>query len=247
MTNREILDAMHNPALQEGGYNDVVTQVDFRLSDHPNPRKARKRNIKSAMKALKPNKRFILTPKRWYRGKFRHTKPHECVIDGIECMNMDYGDLFDEYFRDPVTLEVSPFVPTAGVLPGRGRDLKGTYCPQHMMLYHNLMEWIEQEEEEDPGFFTKMAKKGVAFVPIIRPPPQTEHPLIVKWTPIFQEALKDGIQILHYKNPVSKQNDITMLVFDNRVLAQTAPRQNTMSDMDMAEYYKVIEQMQTQR
>mgnify|MGYP001158042509 FL=1 len=247
MTNRDILDAMHNPALQENGYNDVVTQVDFRLSDHPNPRKARKKNINAAMKALKPDKRFILSPKRWFRGKFRHTKPHECVICGIECMNADYGDLFDEYFRDPVSLQISPFTPTAGVLPGRGRDLKGTYCPQHMMLYHNLMEWIEQEEEEDPGFFTKMAKKGVAFVPIIRQPPAQEHPLIVKWTPIFQEALKDGIQLVHYKNPITQENDITMLVFDNRVLAQTAPRHNTMSSMDMSEYYKVMEQMQSTR
>ena len=32
-------------------------------------------------------------------------------------MNADYGDLFDEYFRDPVTLQVKPFTPTAGVLP----------------------------------------------------------------------------------------------------------------------------------
>ena len=89
-----------------------------------------------------------------------------------------------------------------------------------MMLYHNLMEWIEQEDQEDPGFFTKMAKKGVAFVPIMRADEQPEHPLIVKWTPIFQEALKDGIQIVHYKNPITKENDITMLVFDNRQLKQ---------------------------
>jgi hypothetical protein len=246
MSNREILDAMHNPALQESGYNDVVTQVDFRLSDHPNPRKARKKNIKAAMAALKPDRRFILSPKRWFRGKFRHTKPHECVIDGIDCKNSDYGDLFEQYFMDPITLELTPFKPTSGVLPLRGRGLNGTYCPQHMMLYHNLMEWIEQEEEEDPGFFTKMAKKGVAFVPIIRPPQIPDHPLIVKWTPIIQEALRDGIQIVHYTNPVTKENDITMLVFDNRVLAQTAPRHNTMSNMDMAEYYRVLEQMQGQ-
>ena len=49
MNNREILDAMHNPALQENGYNDVVSQVDFRLSDHPNPLKARRKNIKNAI------------------------------------------------------------------------------------------------------------------------------------------------------------------------------------------------------
>ena len=247
MSNREILDAMHNPALEQGGYNDVVTQVDFQLSDHTDPRKARKRNIKNAIAALKPTKRFLLAPRRWYRGKFRHTKPNECVIDGIDCMSSDYGDLFDEYFRDPISLEVTPFAPTSGVLQGKGRDMKGTYCPQHMMLYHNLMEWIEQEQDEDPGFFTKMAKKGVAFIPIIRPPDTPEHPLIVKWTPIFQEALKDGVQIVHYKNPVTKENDITMLVFDNRVLANTAPRHNTMKSMDMAEYYKVVEQMHSQQ
>ena len=97
MSNREILDAMHNPALQENGYNDVVTQVDFRLSDHPNPRKARKKNISAAISALKPTKRSGFSLKRYTRGKFRHIKPHECVICGIECMNADYGDLFDEY------------------------------------------------------------------------------------------------------------------------------------------------------
>ena len=127
MSNRELLDAMHNPALEQSGYNDVVTQVDFQLSDHPDPRKARKKNIRSAIKALKPTKRFILSPRRWFRGKFRHSKPHECVIDGIDCMASDYGDLFDQYFRDPISLEVTPFKPTAGVLQGKGRDLRGTY------------------------------------------------------------------------------------------------------------------------
>ena len=70
MSNREILDAMHNPALQENGYNDVVTQVDFRLSDHPNPRKARKKNISTAISALKPTKRSPISIRRWTRGKF---------------------------------------------------------------------------------------------------------------------------------------------------------------------------------
>ena len=245
MTNREILDMMQNPALDAGGYNDVVTQVDFRMSPNPDPRKARRSNIKSAIKALKATKRSLLSPKRFFRGRYTHKKPHECVVDGIDCMKADYGDLFDQYFRDPITLEIEAFRPTSGVLPTSGRKLPGTYCPQHMMLYHSLMEWIEQEEKEaDPGFFSKMAKKGVAFVPIVRQPKEAEHPLIVKWTPIIQEAMKDGIQIVHYKNPVTNENDLTMLVFDNRVLKNTAPRHNTMKTMDMAEYYKVLEEMQ---
>ena len=76
MTNREILDMMQNPALDAGGYNDVVAQVDFRMSAHPDPRKARRANIKAAIKALKPNKRSIFSPKRLLRGRHRHTKPH---------------------------------------------------------------------------------------------------------------------------------------------------------------------------
>lgn len=237
-TNKQILDMMQNPALAQSGYNDVVTQVDFKLSDHHNPRKARKKNIKMAIKALKPSRT------KFFGIRYKHHKADECVVDGISCMNCDYGDLFDQYFRDPVTLEVTPFSPWSGVIPGKGRKLEGTYCPQHLMLYHKLMEWLEQEEEEDPGFFSRMAKKGVAFVPIVRQPKIEEHPLIVKWTPVFREAMKDGIQIVHYTNPVTNENDITMLVFDNRVLQNTAPRGNSMKTMDMAQYYDVIQQME---
>ncbi len=114
-----------------------------------------------------------------------------------------------------------------------------------MMLYHKLMEWIEQEEnEDDTGFFTKMAKQGVALVPIRRQPAEPEHPLIVKWTPIFKEAMKDGIQIVHYTNPISGENDITMLVFDNRIMKNTAPIGNSLKSMDMKEYYEIIQQME---
>jgi len=240
-TNRQILDMMQNPATGESGYNDVVAQVDFKLSDHPNPRKARRKNIKNAIKALKPSRT------RFLGFRYRTHKADECVVDGTSCLNCDYGDLFDQYFRDPLSLEVEHFSPWSGVLPGKGRKLKGTYCPQHLMLYHTLLEWIEQEENEaDPGFFATMAKKGVAFVPIVRQPKIPDHPLIVKWTPVFQEAMKDGIQIVHYTNPITKENDITMLVFDNRVLQNTAPRGNSMKSMDMAQYYDVIQQMESQ-
>lgn len=245
-TNRQILEQANKNG-GEFGYNEVVAQVDFRLSEHPNPKKARRKNIKNAMKALRPTKRSIFNPKRWlFRNKYIHTKSHECVIDGTNCLHADYGDLFDQYFRDPVTLEIEPFTPWSGVVQGRGQKLTGTYCPQHMMLYHRMMEWIEQEENEaDPGFFTKMAKQGVALVPVRRQTKEPEHPLIVKWTPIFKEAMKDGIQIVHYQNPITKENDITMLVFDNRVLQSTAPTGNMMRNMDMKEYYEVIQQMES--
>ena len=74
-----------------------------------------------------------------------------------------------------------------------------------------------------------------------------EHPLIVKWTPVFIEAQRDGIQIQHYKNPLTGENDITTLVFDNRVLQATAPTGTKLSTMDMAAYHQVIEQMSKQQ
>ena len=64
-----------------------------------------------------------------------------------------------------------------------------------------------------------MKKKGVAFVPVIKKKSTTPtHPLIEKWTPVFEEARKDGIQIQHYQNPETGENDLTFLIFDNRLL-----------------------------
>lgn len=226
------------PQHQGQGYDDVIATVDFTLSTHPNPKKARKQNIKRAIKALKPLKRPL-----FFFG-YRRQKGHQCVVDGTNCVNGDYGDLFDQYFRDPYTLQVRPLKPWTKVIPGKGRQLEGTYCPQHLSLYHNLLEWLEQEEaESDPNFFSKMAKKGVAFVPIKKGEKKEEHPLIVKYTPVFIEAQKDGLPIMHYRNPITGQNDITMIVFDNRVLQATAPTGSTLKSMDMSQYYQVVEQM----
>ena len=65
-----------------------------------------------------------------------------------------------------------------------------------------------------------MKKKGVKFVPIKKSPKKEEHPLIVKWTPAFIEAQRDGL-LPSVQEPVTGENDITMIVFDNRVLANT--------------------------
>ena len=79
---------------------------------------------------------------------------------GVDCRNMDYGDLFNQYFRDPSTMQPRPFRPWTGVLEGKGRQLNGTYCPQAMQLFHLLKEWREQEEQEDErGFFKAMKRK----------------------------------------------------------------------------------------
>ena len=58
-----------------------------------------------------------------------------------------------------------------------------------------------------------------------------EHPLLAKWAPVFDEAQKDGIPIIRYKNPITGENDITTLVFDERLL-QTKQIQGTTLETD---------------
>ena len=56
------------PQYQQGSYDEVVAQVDFELSTHPDPKKQRRQNIKRALKALKPTKRSFFSPRRyWFR------------------------------------------------------------------------------------------------------------------------------------------------------------------------------------
>lgn len=217
MNNRQVLEMMGQ---QQPAYNDVVAQVDFQFSEHPNPIKNRRQNIKNAIRALKPTKRSIFSLKRWwFGGRYRHTHAYQCVIDGTDCRGTDYGDLFDLYFRDDANQQIKKFEPWAGVFTGKGQKLNGCYCPQHMMLYHLLQTWLEEEDAEaDPSFFSKLAKKGVALVPIVKADPIPKPPLIVKWEPIFKEAMKDGIEVRHFKDPETGENYATHLVFHNKML-----------------------------
>ena len=235
---KRLLELMNNMPTNTNNadYDAVVPVVEFAFSDHPDPDKARKQNIKRAIKALKPTKRWYTLPGTGIFStglRFRYTQPHQCAIDGSDCRYQDYGELWNEYMVDKHTGNIKPFRPWTGVLYGRGTQLPSTYCPQHLQLYHLLQQWIQQEEHEhDKGFFKRMKKKGVAFVPVVKKKSTVpEHPLIQKWTPVFEEAQRDGIQIQHYKNPITGENDVTMLIFDNRVL-QTKKAQGTTLETD---------------
>ena len=226
----ELMSSM--PQNRTTDFNAVVPVVEFNFSKHADPDKARKQNIKRAIKALKPTKSWFSLTGMWLlpfigRTRFKYSsrqRPYICVIDGADCRHLDYGDLWETYFVDTTNGKVRPFMPWSGVLPSRGVELYGTYCPQHMQLYHLLTEWVEQEESKDSGFFKNMKKRGIAFVPVVKKKNTgNQHPLISKWNPVFEEALRDpGISVSHYKNPETGENDITTIVFDNRIL-QTTP------------------------
>ena len=223
--------------------NIEVPKVNFYPSRHPDPRKARKYDIKQAYRLLKPTKRSLFDPRRWIGSTYRYAKDSgTCCVDGCnvkELIQYDnlYARISDEetgvslwelYWQNPVTHEPEAFVAHTGVTSGR--PIKATYCPEHLHLYHLLCTWEEQEEREEemlPSRFRDKVKKGVSIVTVpvstlIGDNQQHMPEMLTKYEPFFDQLQIDskktsGISLMHYKNPETGLNDVTMIVFDLRM------------------------------
>ena len=212
-----------------------IPRVNFYPSHHANLRKARKKDIKQAYRLLGPAKRSALSPRRWwFGGKYRYNKnTAQCVVDGCD---VDYllkvmGNVFDEirddetgrslwemYFVDAVTGEPQAFLAREGVTGGR--TMRGTYCPEHLHLYHLLSKWEKQEEQEQEatsGTLRDKVKKGVSIVavPIAAVAVKDNTPpSLQKYEPFFRMLRADKIPVIHMKNANSGMNKLTIVVFD---------------------------------
>jgi len=206
--------------------------------------KARRQDIKQAYRLLKPTKRSIFDPRRWAWNNYRYNKDTAvCCIDGCNVQElMQYDNLYarisdeetgrtlwDMYWQNPVTGEPEAFIAREGVTSGR--KMRATYCPEHLHLYHLLCRWEEEEDKEEelrPSRFRDKVKQGVSIVTV---PVATiagavasgpVHPLVTKYEPFFAEISADarnnnGINMQHYTNPVTGENDITTITFDMRM------------------------------
>ena len=222
--------------------NIEVPKVNFYPSRHPDPRKARKQDIKQAYRLLRPTKRSILDPRRWGWSNYRYNKDSAvCVVDGCNVMELIQHDnlyaritdeetgksLWELYWQNPITGEPEAFVAREGVTSGR--KMRGTYCPEHLHLYHLLCKWEAEEERENemkPSRFRDKVKKGVSMVSVpvaaVAPTTGPTHPLITKYEPFFADIAADarkskGITMQHYSNPSTGENDITTITFDMRM------------------------------
>ena len=222
--------------------NIEVPKVNFYPSTHPDPRKARRKDIKQAYKLLRPAKRSIFDPRRWFGSPYRYTKDSGvCVVDGcnvkelIEYDNLyaritdeDTGrSLWEMYWQNPISGQTEAFLVRSGVTSGR--TLKGTYCPEHLHLYHLLCKWEAEEEREaelKPSRFRDKMKRGVSLVTVpvntLAGNSTSAPPMVQKYEPFFQEIEKDaqktkGINVWHLPNPQTGNNDITIVQFDMRM------------------------------
>ena len=225
--------------------NIEVPKVNFYPSRHPDPNKARRKDIKQAYKLLTPAKRSIVNPVRWLFGrKYAYNKQtNVCVVDGCDCAALIQHDnlyakisdedsgrsLWEMYWQNPVTGQPEAFVAREKVTSGQ--KMRGTYCPEHMHLYHLLCKWEAEEEkinQANPKRLRDRVKKGVSIVtvPVAAVAKKDPTPaMLQKYEPFFAELEKDarrtnGINIIYYTNPVTKENDITTVVFDLRIFKQ---------------------------
>ena len=210
--------------------NLEVPKVNFYPSTHADPRKARRKDIRQAYKLLRPAKRSIISPARLLGSKYLYNKQtHVCVVDGCNCSELIQHDnlyaricdedtgrsLWEMYWQNPVTGEPSAFLAMDRVTSGR--RMRGTYCPEHLHLYHLLCKW---EAEQDK------VKRGVSIVTVpVSTMKRDEIPvpeMLAKYEPFFELLERDsrvtkGININHYTNPMTGLNDITTVTFDLRI------------------------------
>ena len=224
--------------------NIEVPKVNFYPSRHADPRKARKKDIRQAYRLLKPTKRSVLDPRRWLGSPYRYNKDTAvCCIDGCNVMELIQHDnlyakicdedtgksLWELYWQNPVTGEPEAFVAREGVTSGR--NLRATFCPEHLHLYHLLCKWEAQEERENemkPSRFRDKIKKGVSIVSVpvaAVTTPSPPHPMITKYESFFAEIMGDarkskGVNVQFYTNPQTEENDLTIITFDNRMFKQ---------------------------
>tara|TARA_Y100001951_G_scaffold33810_1_gene26681 strand:- start:25314 stop:26252 length:939 start_codon:yes stop_codon:yes gene_type:complete len=222
--------------------NLEVPKVNFYPSTHADPRKARRKDIRQAYKLLRPAKRNIFSPARLLGSKYLYNKQtHVCVVDGCNCSELIQHDnlyaricdedtgrsLWEMYWQNPVTGEPSAFLAMDKVTSGR--RMRGTYCPEHLHLYHLLCKWeAEQEKEKEmqPSRFKDKVKRGVSIVTVpVSTMKRDEIPvpeMLAKYEPFFELLERDsrvtkGININHYTNPMTGLNDITTVTFDLRI------------------------------
>ena len=144
--------------------------------------------------------------------------------------------LWEMYWQNPVTGQPEAFIAQDNITSGR--KMRGTYCPEHLHLFHLLKKWETEEDkhrEMNPNRLKDKVKRGVSIVTVPvssvrKKDPQPE--MLKKYEPFFAELERDagktkGISILHYKNPQTQVNDVTMIVFDLRIFQQELTALNT--------------------
>jgi hypothetical protein len=230
-----------------------IPKVNFYPSNHANPKKARRADIRQAYKLLAPTKRSIFSPRRyWFGGKYAFVgDATRCCVDGCDIDELlraagnvyemikdeDTGEsLYDVYFKDPVTGAPQAFQAREKVTGGR--LLRATYCPEHLHLYHLLTKWERAEQEEESGSTSSLKtklNKGVSMVTV----PVTGFamkdntpPQLAPYEPFFNMLKQDNIPVVRIKDAMKRDKQV-IVIFDMDQF-QTGSNTRLLTDAEMS-------------
>jgi len=149
----------------------MIPTVEIRLrTNHKNPQKARKKNIKMLRKALRPPNYNLGLFK-----VYRYNAAHECACCGVDVRRFLEGDNAYSHITDDRTgLSLSDIYwfnedtgnankPHARTHGDHGDEMNSTLCPAHLHIYHTLRCLVEEHELATEGFGKKVAK-GTRFL-----------------------------------------------------------------------------------
>jgi len=230
-----------------------IPKVNFYPSNHGNPKKARRADIRKAYNLLAPTKRSILSPRRyWFGGKYAFVgDATRCCVDGCDIdellraagnvyemiVDEESGkNLYEEYFKDPITGSPQAFQARERVTGGR--ILRATYCPEHLHLYHLLTKWERAEQEEEGGSTSSLKtklNKGVSMVtvPVAGFAMRDNTPaLLSTYEPFFNMMKQDNIPVVRIKDAMG-QDKMVIPIFDMAQF-QSGSNTRTVSDAQLS-------------
>lgn len=237
----ELLKAQQRAEMASAGSSgdmhddQMIPTVEINLkTNHKNPAKARKKNIKMLRKALRPPNYNLGLFK-----VYRYNAPHECACCGVDVRRFLEGDnayshivddrtglsLADIYwFNEDTGQAQKPHARTHG---DHGDQMNSTLCPAHLHIYHTLKCMVEEQEMAQEGF-GKVVAKGTRFlrVPGLTGKAQKNRSTpesLMKYEPFFRMVQQDaqyskGVVMTQHPNPMTGIADLVSITFDLRAL-----------------------------
>jgi hypothetical protein len=237
----ELLKAQQRAEMASAGSSgnmedeQMIPTVEIRLkTNHKNPAKARKKNIKMLRKALRPPNYNLGLFK-----VYRYNAAHECACCGVDVRRFLEGDNAYSHITDERTgLSLSDIYwfnedtgnankPHARTHGDHGDEMNSTLCPAHLHIYHTLRCLVEEHELATEGFGKKVAK-GTRFLRVPgfsgrRGKNRSTPESLLKYEPFFVMVQQDaqyskGVTMTQHPNPITGIADLVTITFDLRAI-----------------------------
>lgn len=210
-----------------------MPNVRFQFDDDPDPYKRRKKNMKNALRVLKP-KRSLMPP---WGPKFNN--PGQCCVTGIDLKPLGYDGynrvlldphtlqpvddgrtLIAEFFQDHMTGNPTQFTAMAGVTAGM--PLRSSYCPGLLQIYWLYTQWSYEADMEKQGTNSSFLRsRGIEIKPLRRKSQanQFRPPLVDELEPFYLKCKQNegrGVDIIETPNPETGEVDFVTIQLDLR-------------------------------